>query len=137
MQVRMKRQAAALVLLLAVSGCGSELVNASGRLTYNGHPVPSTLVMFQPDDGSRRSTGVTDDDGQFTLRFSRTQTGVKRGPHTVVLKYEVSAAEELDRKKSKASKELKAVIARYADPKKSKLHYDVTENGQFFDIKLE
>ena len=133
----MKRQAAALVLLLAVSGCGSELVSASGRLTYNGQPVPSTLVMFQPDDGSRRSTGVTDDDGRFSLRYSRTQTGVKRGPHTVVLKYEVSGDEELGRKKSKASKELKEVIKRYADPKKSKLHYDVTENGQFFEIKLE
>jgi hypothetical protein len=134
----MNWQAAALALVLGVSGCRSELVDASGKLTYKGKPVPSVLVMFQPEDGSRRSTGVTDDDGRFSLRFSRTQTGVKRGRHTIVLKYEVSAEEELGKKKSPLSKELKAIIpSKYGDPKKSPLHREVTENGQFFDIDLE
>src|SRR5262245_4564952 len=74
----------ALVLLLAVSGCGGPLVNASGRLTYKGQPVPSTLVTFWPqEEGKRASTGVTDDDGKFTLSYSRTEPGVLVGRHTV------------------------------------------------------
>ncbi len=61
----------ALVLLAAVSGCGSGRVKVTGRVTYKGEPVPSTEVYFQPDDGSRTSIGKTDDDGRFSLRFSR------------------------------------------------------------------
>ena len=126
-----------LTLLLAVSGCNSSgLVSATGKLTYKGQPVPSTLVIFQPEDGSRRSTGLTDDNGNFTLRFSRTEEGVKPGRHTVFLRYEVSVDEELHKIQPKASKELRAVIAKYGDPKTSGLHYEVTGSGQRIDIPL-
>jgi hypothetical protein len=129
---------AAVALVVAAGGCSrSGLVSASGRLTYRGQPVPSTLVIFWPEDGSRRSTGPTDDNGNFALSYSRTESGVKRGPHTVCLRYEVSVEEELHKIQPKASKELKAVIAKYGDPKTSPLHYEVTGSGQFFDIKLE
>jgi hypothetical protein len=37
----------------------------------------------------------------------------------------------------KASKELKAVIAKYAESKTSKLHFEVKKDGDFFDIVLE
>ena len=129
---------AALGLLVGVCGCNtSGLVSATGRLTYKNQPVPSTLVIFQPDDGSRRSTGVTDDDGNFKLRFSSTKDGVKSGNHTVYLRYEVSVEEELHQIPPKASKELKAVIARYGDPKKSPLHVEITGSGQFIPIELD
>ena len=126
-----------LALLVAASGCGSGLINVSGRLTYTGQPVPSTRVKFVPADNSRPSHGLTDDNGNFTLRFSRTEDGVKLGKHTVYLKYEVSAEEETHQIAPKASKELKAVIARYGDPKTSPLHYEVTAGGQHFDIPLK
>jgi hypothetical protein len=129
---------AALLLPLATGGCGGQrLVSVSGRLTYQGRPVPSTLVTFQPADGGRPSKGVTDDDGRFTLRYSRTQDGVSRGSCTAFLTYVVSNEEELHQIPPKASKELKAVIARYGDPTKSTLHYDVTTSGQSVEIALE
>jgi prepilin-type N-terminal cleavage/methylation domain-containing protein len=124
-----------------------DLVNAQAAVTMpkvfvcpaarRGRPVPSTLVIFMPDDGSRRSTGVTDDEGKFSLRFSRTQDGAKLGRHTVVLRYEVGMEEELGKIPPKASPELKAVISRYDDPKTSPLHYEITESGQFIDIAIE
>jgi hypothetical protein len=126
-----------LVLLAVSTGCRSGLVEATGRLTYQGKPVPSTRVYFQPDDGGRRSTGLTNDDGTFRLRFSSQESGVKPGPHTVYLKYEVSAEEETHQIAPKASKELKAVIARYGDTKASGLHFEVTRSGQHFDIDLK
>jgi hypothetical protein len=129
----------ALALLLVGSGCNnSGLVEVSGRLTYHGKPVPSTRVTFQPDDGSRRSTGVTDDDGNFRLRFSSQQTGAKLGPHTVTLKYDPSTDEELGRIPRKVSTELQAIIAnKYGDAKTSKLHFEITQSGQFVPITLE
>lgn len=128
-----------LIALLMGSGCsGSGLVNAKGRLTYNGSPVPSTYVIFQPqEEGKRASTGLTDDDGNFTLQFSRTEPGVLRGQHTVFLTYYVSVDEELHKIPPKASKELKAVIARYGNVKTSPLQYEITTSGQFIEIDLK
>src|SRR5262245_56834534 len=103
-------EALALLAVVAASGCGSRLVTVTGRLTYKGQPVPSTQVTFAPDGGSRPSKGLTDDQGNFTLRYSRTEAGVSRGPCTVYLEYVVSNEEELREIPPKASGELKAVI---------------------------
>jgi hypothetical protein len=128
----------ALLLLLVVVGCGdSHLVKVTGRVTHKGQPVPSTKVVFAPDDGSRTSHGVTDDDGKFTLKFTRSTVGASRGPNTVFLTYDVSADEETHKIPPKASKELKEVILRYGDLKTSKLHYDVTKDDQFIEINLD
>src|SRR5262249_27779478 len=135
MKTRHRWHLAAVALLLAASGCGGPLVSASGRLTYKGQPVPSTYVHFQPqDERKRESTRVTDDDGNFKLSFSRTEEGVLRGHHTVFLTYYVNVDEELHKIPPKASKELKAVIAKYGNVKTSPLHVEVTKNGEFFDL---
>jgi hypothetical protein len=127
----------ALALIVAAAGCRGDLVEATGRLTYKGEPVPSTRVYFQPEDGSRRSTGLTNDNGEFRLRFSSQESGVKPGSHTVYVKYEISGDEELHKIQPKASKELKAVIARYGEPKASPLHFEIKSGGQRFDIELK
>jgi hypothetical protein len=142
MNPSLRRGAAALLPALALialaGGCNhSGLVEASGRLTYQGKPVPGTRVYFQPDDGSRRSTGLTDDDGNFKLRFSSQETGVKPGAHTVYLRYEPSAEEEIHKIPPKAPRELQAVIARFGDPKKSGLRYEITGSGQHVEIELK
>ena len=129
---------AAPALLLAVTGCGGDLVSATGRVTYKGKPVPSTYVTFQPkEEGKRASTGLTDDDGRFTLEFSRQEKGVLRGQHTVTLRYYVSVEEELGKIPPKASRELKAVLDKYGDPKTSPLQYEIKKGGQHFEINLE
>jgi hypothetical protein len=125
-----------LPLLLGVSGCGSKLVKVTGKLTYQGQPVPHTLVTFQPADGSRRSTGRTNEKGHFRLRHSRQEDGCTRGPHTVVLSYIASTEEEEGMVPPKLSAELQEVIAHYADVSQSPLHYEVKKNGEFFEIKL-
>lgn len=126
------------VILLTASGCGGTgLLQATGRLTHKGRPVPSTYVFFNPAEaGKRSSSGLTDDDGNFTLRFSRTEPGVLPGTHTIHLQYYVSAQEELGEVKPKAPSDLKKVIAKYNDPEKSPLKFEITKNGQFVDIQL-
>jgi hypothetical protein len=127
-----------LTLLLTASGCGGPLVKVTGRLMYKGEPVPSTIVTFHPDEeGKRASNGVTDDDGNFALTYSKTETGAVRGKHTVTLRYHLTADEEMGKAKPKASRELKKVIDKYGDLKTSPLHYEVTHNGQVIEINLE
>ena len=53
------------------------------------------------------------------------------------LTYVPSNEEENKQIPPKASKELKAVIARYEDPKKSPLHYEIAKSGQFLEIDLQ
>jgi len=127
-----------LALLLAVIGCGGPLVKVTGKVTYKGEPVPSTLVTFHPDEeGKRASNGITDDGGKFILTHSRSETGALRGKHTVVLQYHISADEETGKTKPKASKELKEVIGKHSNLKTSRLHYEVTSNGQVIEINLD
>ena len=128
---------AALVLPLAAGGCTPQFVKVTGRLTHKGQPVPSTQVKFMPDNGERPSNGLTDDDGNFTLRYSRTQAGASPGPCTVILSYVPSNEEETHQIPPKASKELKAVIAKYGDPKTTPLHYELNQDGQFIEINLD
>jgi hypothetical protein len=126
------------VVVLFVVGCGGpKLVDVTGKLTHRGKPVPSTRVAFYPDDGSRKSSGVTDDEGKFHLKYSRTQSGTTRGKHTVCLTYVVGSEEELGKVQSKVSKETKTTLNAYSDPNKSPLHYDVESNGQVIDIDLK
>jgi hypothetical protein len=129
----------AIVLLIAAGGCNrSGLVNATGRLTYKGQPVPSTYVIFYPEEEGRRpSQGLTDDEGHFKLLSSTTATGVLVGKHAVILKYYVSADEELGKTPPKVSKELKAVILKYGDPTKTPLHQEIKKDGEHFDIAIE
>jgi hypothetical protein len=138
MNARTSGCVAVLAVVLVVSGCGGpSLLKVRGRVTYQGKPVPSTQITFAPTDGSRPSKGLTDDDGYFTLKYSRTQMGASRGPCTVYLSYVVSNEEDLHKIPPKASPALKEVIARYGDPKKSPLQYEITKNGQYVEISLE
>lgn len=71
--------AAALVLV----GCGKappEIVPVSGRVTLDGQPLPNVEVRFIPTvtglDGNMIGTGVTDDEGNYTLRLpGKTESG--------------------------------------------------------------
>jgi hypothetical protein len=137
MNARTIGRLAVLALLVAASGCGPRLINVSGRLTYKGQPVPSTRVKFWPEDGGRPSHGRTNDNGEFTLKYSRTEPGVYRGTHTVILLYEMSTEEEQNEISPQLSKELKAILPKYDDLSKSPLHYEITSDGQFIEIQLE
>jgi hypothetical protein len=133
-----KSSLVALMLVFAVCGCNrSGLVHVKGRVTWKGEPVPSTLIKFVPDSGARPSTAVTDDDGNFTLRYGRDKQGAIPGGYRVVLQYVVSNEEELGQIPPKASKQLKAVIAQYHKPDNSDFHYEVTQDGDYFEIELK
>ncbi len=64
-----------LVLLAGCSQSGHELAPVNGRITLDGQPVVSAMVMFQPESKGSPSYGSTDQDGRYQLGYSRTQQG--------------------------------------------------------------
>ncbi len=75
-----------------LAGCSSNeptLAEVSGQLKMNNKPLGNVKVTFHPDPdkGTRGagSSGVTDKDGNFTLKFAEGKSGAIVGSHRIVL----------------------------------------------------
>jgi hypothetical protein len=69
-----------------IAGCSSSSGTApvSGRVTYQGKPVPNAHVSFTPAEGtSRAAEGLTDAGGEFTLRTFTTNDGALVGKYRI------------------------------------------------------
>jgi len=73
---------------LILTGCSSgpgdmpKIAPVTGVVTIDGQPLPEAEILFQPASG-RASTGLTDENGKYTLMFNRDASGAKIGPHDV------------------------------------------------------
>lgn len=82
----------AAVGLLVAAGCGTagrgpdysgvELVEVGGRVTLDGQPLPGAELLFVAADGCW-SSGLTDEDGRYRLRFDSNRFGTPPGPKVV------------------------------------------------------
>ncbi|QDT47409.1 carboxypeptidase regulatory-like domain-containing protein [Symmachiella dynata] len=85
-----KPSAMALVVAIwATSGCGGngdrpEIGTVEGTITLDGKPFQEVVVVFIPDKG-RPSTGVTDEEGRYELKYLEDAEGAKIGHHKVGL----------------------------------------------------
>jgi len=61
-----------------------DVAPVTGTVTLDGQPLEGVRVSFIPD-GSRGSTGKTDAQGKYELRFVGPQMGAKVGSHTVLI----------------------------------------------------
>ena len=71
--------------LLGLSGCGggnSDISPVTGTIKIDGEPINYASVTFMPTQG-RASTGLTDADGQYTLKYVIGQEGALLGQHKV------------------------------------------------------
>ena len=77
-----------LLLAAAILGCGggSKTSSVTGRVTYKGKPVPKANVSFTPVEGATRAaTGLTDDNGNFTLGTFSTSDGALPGKYRIAI----------------------------------------------------
>ena len=64
-------------------GCSdSKVGEVSGNVTFDGQPVAKARIEYQPSFGAP-SYGVTDENGDFELAYTRQQNGALIGEHTV------------------------------------------------------
>lgn len=81
-----------------MSGCGASnpdqppLGTVSGTVTLDDQPLPGATVTFTPEDG-RTSSGKTDSEGRYELRYTADTLGAKAGEHTVRITTVESSAE--------------------------------------------
>ena len=83
-----------LILFVVFAGCGqSTYPPVSGKVTMDGKPVPSVTVVFTPVGSPSAptpgpySSGITDEQGNYTLRTRRDDDGAVPGPHRVGVEY--------------------------------------------------
>jgi hypothetical protein len=76
----------AIVPLLVVLGCNSvdhpDLGYVEGTVTLDGEPVEGAYITFF-QQGSRPSSGKTDENGYYELYYTNTAKGATPGEHTV------------------------------------------------------
>ena len=76
-------------VLVFAGGCGRgpEFAEVEGKLTKGGTPLKNVRVEFWPEGDGPKSSGVTDEQGRYTLKSEDGRTtGAIVGPHRVVLK---------------------------------------------------
>jgi hypothetical protein len=96
--VSRKRGSRCLVVVLAIcaTGCGGpggsiKFGDATGTVTYQGRPVSGAIVTAYPETGPIAS-GLTDNEGKFTLSTGADQPGVAVGPVKVSVTKNIAAA---------------------------------------------
>ena len=69
---------------LLTNGCGrSDLGKVTGTVKLDGQPLPNATVIFSPAEPAAPSAGRTDNNGQYTLIYTRSAEGAKPGTHNV------------------------------------------------------
>ncbi|WP_207394946.1 carboxypeptidase-like regulatory domain-containing protein [Bremerella alba] len=76
-----------LLALAAIIGCnaydGPPLDQVTGTVTSGGKPLVGATLEFYPDAGGAQSYGKTNENGEFTLRYSTGEFGAVSGRHRV------------------------------------------------------
>ena len=79
---------AAAYVAAMLSGCGDagpHMAPVSGVVTLDGSPVANAAVMFVPEGGGRPATGLTDEEGKFSLETMKPGDGALVGKHQVTV----------------------------------------------------
>jgi hypothetical protein len=130
-----------LLALPLASGCGGQAKGTvSGKVTYQGKPVPSGFVTFLVENGAPVHSDIRSD-GSY--RMEKVPVGlVKIGVQTKAAEDALKSV-GMPRKKEDFGKMKEAVSegtqipAKYTDPNQSGLSYTVVKGPQQHDIDLK
>jgi len=127
----------AAALVLAAVGCGGSTGRVSGVVTLDGQPLEGATVTFTPAAGDGGgvggSTGKTDAQGRYTLR-----TVVGDSPGAAAGKHRVSISLFKPNPNNPDQAGTDVVPARFSDPSKTELTFDVPSGGtDKADFRLE
>jgi len=123
-------------VLCLVCGCKPkapyEIVPLSGKVTYQGKPLPKDFHIEFDCDGTRPSVGkILDDAGSFETWHTGTQKGVKPGSNTVTVYW------NHDPDVTPVPEEYADMIAKYGFTGSDKLKVDIKGKSKNFEVKFE
>jgi len=102
-------------------------------VTLDGETVEGATVRFYPTNG-RGSSGKTDENGYYTLRYTRSESGAVIGEHKVTVSTEVQAGGYGDNDVVEARAE--SIPKKYLDRKKTELIKTVERGSNTIDLEL-
>ena len=121
----------------SATGCAPKMgATVTGRVSFDGEPAPAgVIVTFQPQvPNSSASTGVTDPDGRYDLRFNARLRGAMPGESLVSLAIAEDAGS--DRPEDGTEARRRPVIPPHYGAK-STLRKDVKPGPNVIDIDVE
>jgi hypothetical protein len=123
----------ALPILCLLGGCGPNVgaVTVNGTVLGDGAPASGLTVQFSPVTGERPSTGFTDADGRFELRYSKDVVGVLPGRHHVTFSWYPEAEGQ------KPTPAQRAVLAQPGDDKGEPYAVEITGPTKDLVIAVE
>ncbi len=129
------------VALIAVAsvGCGSsgpELAPVKGVVTLEGEPLEGAVVLFQPNDGGKPATGLTDASGGFVLTTLEEGDGAQVGVNSVSVTKELPSTSSADVEEGEISDVELGTPPRYASPQLSGLTVDVQQGMEPVTLEL-
>jgi hypothetical protein len=124
------------LLVLAVGGCGKSTGNVSGKVSYQGKPLPGGYVNFmsEGEQGSFKASGIKED-GSYSV------SGLAVGPAKISIQG-LSARRLADLpgqggKDEKTQQKEVYVPDKYGNAETSGLKYEVKPGSQSYDIELK
>lgn len=130
-----------LIGLLFAIGCSSgdqlAVAKTNGIVLYKSKPVADADVTFTPTGGAGKPAyGRTNAEGVYELSTYGTKDGAIVGEHLVTVVKQVPKGGKVD--PSNPYPEYESVLpAKYADPLKSPLKFEVTSGESQYDIELQ
>jgi hypothetical protein len=139
MPIERGRLVLAALALLALLGCGRsgpEMARVTGKVTYQGKPVPKgTIAFIAVDSHARNATGAIAPDGTYRLQTEEPNDGAQLGEYRVT----VSARDDvvLDYIPPVPVKPKMLAPAKYENPETSGLKATVVRGSNVFDFDLQ
>lgn len=73
-----------MVMLAGCQGSGTEGV--TGTVTLDSQPLSDAEVVFTPENGGRPASAVTNESGEYDLRYTVDKPGAPAGKYSVVIR---------------------------------------------------
>jgi hypothetical protein len=123
-----------LTIVLILPGCGKrEVVPLTGKVTLDGQPLPTAMVVFHSEADGSAGYASTQSDGSYVAKTG-SQEGLKPGKYRITV-----VANKQEAVDYQAGPKLPTPITplRYADPATSGFSYTLTDSGGTYDLELK
>lgn len=85
-------------LLIGMTGCGAPGIGSvpvTGTIKVDGKPTSGVTVVFNPGDGGRAASGLTDADGKYKLTTVVSGDGALPGSYKIAVSKHENPADDL------------------------------------------
>lgn len=122
------------LMLVVCMGCASgDFGTVTGTVKAEGQPLPKAMVKFFPRPEGRASMGMTNENGEYELIYSRDQKGAMVGEHMVQITTAVGGGDYGDKiapEKLPAKYNLSSELKEQVKPGHNTIDFDLDFEGE-------